>query len=116
MISIQESLQERPWAKYIKGNLVHDDVLGFTTKSEIDEAIACKAIIKLDGKSCVPFEKVVATVDAPGKSGERRYSKCDLITVISPAYHSFIANRAKRASAKRYHDEAINAALLGIST
>ena len=109
MEPIQDIIATRPWANLIKGNLIRDEVLGVTTQEEIDEALKAGAIIKREGKSCVPIMQIIATK----KGGS--YSIGDMINVVSTRYTDFIANRAKRESARRYHDEAMMASLGGVS-
>ena len=48
MIPLNEMIDQRPWAKYLTGNLVHTDLLGNISQAELDKAVLMGAIVIQD--------------------------------------------------------------------
>lgn len=50
MKQLNETIEERPWAKYVKNSkLIRNPILGFVTQEEIDEAMKVNAIFNQYG-------------------------------------------------------------------
>lgn len=109
---LSETLNLKPWAKYINPNLVKDDVLGWVTQEEIDRARRIGAIKIRDGKSCVPLVQSLATMDAPG-TFDKAYSKGDKIWVVAPEHVEYKKEveekNNKKIASEEYERQALDA-------